>query len=180
MLFLLSWLSCYILRTTTQTTYTTKNVVLVVLVVVLYFKDDNWNNLYNQESCRGTKIIAHLSENVNLVVINIDKRRRENRSEKALRRAKNANRRHTLGERISCLGERKSCRPNSGARSACPAAGRRGRLAGVSYRIFRGFNERLRRDHRKCFIPSKAYGVMLALFSVAGAGGGFRGNFRGQ
>ena len=26
----------------------------------------------------------------------------------------------------------------------------------------------------------KTYGVMLALFSVAGAGGGFRGNFRGQ
>ena len=155
-------------------------VVLVVLVVVLYFKDDNLNNLYNKESCRGTKIIAHLSENVNLVVINIDKRRRANRSEKALRRAKNAYRRHTLGERISCLGERKSCRPNSGAHSACPAAGRRGRLAGVSYRIFRGFNERLRRNHRKCLILSKTYGVMLALFSVAGAGGGFRGNFRGQ
>ena len=128
----LFWLSSLFLRTTTETTCTTKNVVLVVLVVVLYFKDDNWNNLYNQESCRGTKIIAHLSENVNLVVINLDKRRRANRSEKALRRAKNANRRHTLGERISCLGERKSCRPNSGARSACPAAGRRGRLAGVS------------------------------------------------
>ena len=110
-------------------------VVLVVLVVVFIFGDDNSNNEDNflgRTSCRGTTIIAHLSENVNLVVINIDKRRRENRSEKALRRAKNANRRHTLGERISCLGERKSCRPNSGARSACPAAGRRGRLAGVS------------------------------------------------
>ena len=94
MLFSLSWLSCYNFRTTTQTTYTTKKVVPVVLVVVLYFKDDNSNNLYNQESCRGTKIIAHLSENVNLVVINIDKLRRANRSEKALRRAKNANRRH--------------------------------------------------------------------------------------
>ena len=44
-------LSCYILRTTTGTTCTTKKVVPVVLVVVLYFKDDNWNNLYNQESC---------------------------------------------------------------------------------------------------------------------------------
>ena len=44
-------LSCYILRTTTGTTYTTKKVVLVVLVVVLYFKDDNWNNLYNKQSC---------------------------------------------------------------------------------------------------------------------------------
>ena len=110
-------------------------VVLVVLVVVFIFGDDNSNNEDNflgRTSCRGTKIIAHLSENVNLVVINLDKRRRANRSEKALRRAKNANRRHTLGERISCLGERKSCRPNSGARSACPAAGRRGRLAGVS------------------------------------------------
>ena len=124
MLFLLFWLSCYILRTTTGTTCTTKNVVPVVLVVVLYFKDDNsnnlynkescsccfgcrviilddnWNNLYNQQSCprcsgcRGTTIIAHLSENVNLVVINIDKLRRANRSEKALRRAKNANRPH--------------------------------------------------------------------------------------
>ena len=141
---------------------------------------NNEDNCLGRTSCRGTKIIAHLSENVNLVVINVDKLRRANRSEKALRRAKNANRRHTLGERNSCLGERKSCRPNSGARSACPAAGRRGRLAGVSYRIFRGFNERLRRNHRKCFILSKTYGVMLALFSVAGAGGGFRGNFRGQ
>ena len=46
----LFWLSC-ILRTTTGTTCTTKYVVPVVLVVVLYFKDDNWNNLYNKESC---------------------------------------------------------------------------------------------------------------------------------
>ena len=80
-------------------------VVLVVLVVVFIFGDDNSNNEDNflgRTSCRGTTIIAHLSENVNLVVINIDKLRRANRSEKALRRAKNANRRHTLGDRFSC------------------------------------------------------------------------------
>ena len=50
-LFSLFWLSCYIFKTTTGTTCTTSKVVPVVLVVVLYFKDDNWNNLYNQESC---------------------------------------------------------------------------------------------------------------------------------
>ena len=44
-------LSRYIWGTTTGTTCITKYVVLVVLVVVLFFKDDNWNNLYNQESC---------------------------------------------------------------------------------------------------------------------------------
>ena len=44
-------LSCYILGTTTGTTCTTIQVVPVVLVVVLYFGDDNGNNLYNQESC---------------------------------------------------------------------------------------------------------------------------------
>ena len=54
-------LSCYIFRTTTGTTCTTKKVVLVVLVVVLYFKDDNWNNLYNKVCCPrcfGCRVIS--------------------------------------------------------------------------------------------------------------------------
>ena len=85
-------------------------VVHVVLVVVFIFGDDNSNNEDNflgRTSCRGTTIIAHLSENVNLVVINIDKLRRANRSEKALRRGQNCTSSPLFGRQIFLFGRQK-------------------------------------------------------------------------
>ena len=134
------------------------------------FGDDNSNNEDNflgRTSCRGTTIIAHLSENVNLVVINIDKLRRANRSEKALRRAKNANRRHTLGDRNSCLGDRKSCNAYSGGQMANPPPRRRSPFSRVFHRNFSGFNKRSEGALKISQYTVKTNPFMLALFSSA-------------
>ena len=57
----LFWLSC-ILRTTTGTTYTTIQVVPVVLVVVLYFGDDNLNNLFNKQSSPRCLVVVYFKD----------------------------------------------------------------------------------------------------------------------
>ena len=124
--------------------------------------------------------IAHMLKNVSFFLHNVKRPDRGNRRRNAVATGENTMRRHSLGDRFSCKRYRNFCKRYCEGPTAASATGRRGRFSASERRIFRGFNERLRRSHRKRFILSKTYGVMLALFSVAGAGGGFRGNFRGQ
>ena len=122
--------------------------------------------------------IAHLSDNVNFVANNVNRRGLATGSETVPLRTESASVLYALGDRNCCLGYRKSCNAYTISPIAYPSATSRAPFSRLFHENFRDINPNKSAIPSSCHTLSKTQAVLPASFSSAWTGGGFGGHSR--